>query len=151
MDAARQQVAEFHRQIGASIAPQPRLLAHDKKDAADAQAKMRELLLYLQEHRQEGDELQLRLCLALEELTEWVEAHVADDLVAAADAWGDRAYVLLGDAVSAGMPAEAIFQEVHRSNLSKRLANSKNGKGVKDEQFQPPDLDSVLRQHRPLE
>ncbi|WP_158262280.1 MULTISPECIES: nucleoside triphosphate pyrophosphohydrolase family protein [Pirellulaceae] len=151
MDAARQQVAEFHRQIGASIAPQPRLLPHDKKDAADAQAKMRELLLYLQEHRQEGDELQLRLCLALEELTEWVEAHVADDLIAAADAWGDRAYVLLGDAVSADMPAEAIFHEVHRSNLSKRQANSKNGKGVKDGQFQPPDLGSVLRQHRPLE
>ena len=148
MDSACQQVAEFHRQIGASISPEPRLLPHDKTVAQDVQAKMRELLTYLQKQRPENDELHLRLCLALEELTEWVEAHVADDLIAAADAWGDRAYVLLGDAVSAGMPADVVFQEVHRSNLSKRQANSKNGKGMKDGHFQPPNIASLLSQHR---
>ena len=41
-----------------------------------------------------GDVLLSRAAMALEELAEWVTAHARGDLVAAADAWADRAYVL---------------------------------------------------------
>jgi hypothetical protein len=45
----------------------------------------------------------LRTCLLLEELAEWLSAHARRDLVATADAWADRTWVLFGDA--AGLPA----------------------------------------------
>ena len=39
--------------------------------------------------------------------------------MAAADAWEDRAYVLFGDAVATGILTAALFDEVHRSNMTK--------------------------------
>ena len=89
---------------------------------------------------QPGD-LPSRLCLAVEELAEWVEAHSSGDLVAAADAWGDRMYVLLGDAVASGMPVDDIFQEVHRSNMTKLpCAGVTNNKGIKGRTYTPPSI-----------
>jgi hypothetical protein len=54
------------------------------------------LLDRCQSHVVAGDVLVSRLCLALEELAEWGEAHAAGDPVAAADAWGDRMYTARG-------------------------------------------------------
>ncbi len=88
----------------------------------------------------------LRLCLELEEITEWLDAHLQNDLVAAADAWGDRLYVLMGDAVSAGLPAQAVFDEVHRSNMSKQCKSSNRGKAVKGTAYRRPQLDDVIPQ-----
>jgi predicted HAD superfamily Cof-like phosphohydrolase len=53
--------------------------------------------------------------MAIEEFIEWLQAHVDDDLIAAADAWADRSYVLVGDVVAAGLPAAELHSEVHRS------------------------------------
>jgi predicted HAD superfamily Cof-like phosphohydrolase len=78
--------------------------------------------------------------MSLEETSEWLEAHAADDLEAAKDAWGDRCYVLIGDAVSAGLSVEAIFTAVHISNMTKRGINPINGKAIKSEDFQRPKL-----------
>ena len=58
--------------------------------------------------------------MSLEETVEWIEAHEQGDLVAVADALGDRAYLLLGDAVSTGIPLDKVFAEVHRSNMTKK-------------------------------
>jgi hypothetical protein len=72
-------------------------------------------------------------------------AHFAGDLVAAADAFGDRPYVLLGDAVAASLPAAAIFAEIHRSNMTKAGPSaSGNGKGSKGAAFMPPQLGGLL-------
>ena len=85
--------------------------------------------------------LSVRLGLALEELAEWVEANLAGDLTAAADALGDRLYVLLGDAVSIGVPIEPVFTAVHRSNMTKAAERLQvNGKAVKSAEYRAPDL-----------
>lgn len=47
------------------------------------------------------------------------EFHTADTLVAATDALADLMYVILGTAVCFGVNLWPLFQEVHRSNMSK--------------------------------
>ena len=63
----------------------------------------------------------MRVSLIQEELNEYRHAAEAHDLVAVADALSDLMYVVLGTYVSHGLQdvAEALFAEVHRSNMSK--------------------------------
>lgn len=145
MDAALNEVRKFHRQIGAAVAESPTLLACPAESASEIATAIRGLLARCQGMAGDGTNLLSRLCLALEELAEWVEAHAAGNLVAAADAWGDRLYVLLGDAVAAGLPAKVIFEEVHQSNMTKAAARAGNlGKGTKTVTFRQPRLREVL-------
>ncbi len=82
---------------------------------------------------------------AIEELYEWAKAHAESDLVEAADAWADRCYVLFGDAIASGIPAEAIFNEVHRSNMTKSAPSDLHGKGFKNPHFERPLLEPILK------
>lgn len=86
----------------------------------------------------------LRSRLVSEEAAELVAALHENDPEAIADAIGDLLYVTLGTAVAYGMPAGAIFDEVHRSNMTKRAPN-RHGKGGKGKGFQKPDIARVLR------
>ena len=146
IERAVSQVTDFHDAIGATIAAKPSLLPHDPAMTKETLAELQRLLSRLDSSRRDGDELLLRLCLALEETAEWLDAHLRNDLVAAADAWGDRLYVLLGDAVSTGLPAQNVFDEVHRSNMSKQCKSSNRGKAVKGSSYRRPQLDEVLQQ-----
>lgn len=107
------------------MADSPVLLPCERESASETADAIRALLTCCRSLADDGNSLLARLCLALEEMGEWVEAHDAGDLVAAADAWGDRLYVLLGDAVAAGLPAAAVFEEVHRSNMTKTAEEGK--------------------------
>ena len=69
---------------------------------------------------------------------------MAGELVAAADAIGDRMYVLLGDAVGAGMPSEQIFDELLRSNTSKAIQSEATVKRIKGAHCRPPNLRGLL-------
>ena len=66
----------------------------------------------------------LRINLLREELQELEEAIANDDLVEAADAFADLQYVLSGAILEFGLGDKfaAIFNEVHRSNMSKTCA-----------------------------
>ena len=93
----------------------------------------------------------LRVSLVQEELNEYRHAAEAHDLVEVADALSDLMYVVLGTYVSHGLQdlAEALFAEVHRSNMSKLDANGQviyraDGKVLKSDRWSPPDLGSVL-------
>ena len=108
-------VAEFHNQVSSHVADMPRLLQCDPDHARKAAEQLRQTLTILAAMDSANSELMSRLEFALEELCEWVEAHAAADLVAAADAWGDRCYVLLGDAVATGMPVDEIFKCIART------------------------------------
>ena len=56
-----------------------------------------------------------------------------------------QAYLLFGDAVSTGIPLDKVFAEVHRSNMTKKgKLRSSEGKGVKSEEFEEPDLAFLL-------
>jgi predicted HAD superfamily Cof-like phosphohydrolase len=147
MQDAIDSVRDFHRHIGAPIAQSPTLLPCLSDDAATIALQLRDLATTCRTLSKTAGDLPSRLNLALEEMAEWVEAHAAGDIVAAADAWGDRMYVLLGDAVATGLPGTAVFAEVHRSNMSKDLGSATDaGKGVKSDQFAPPDLARLLTQ-----
>lgn len=93
----------------------------------------------------------LRVSLIQEELNEYRQAAQAHDLVAVADALSDLMYVVLGTYVSHGLQdvAEALFAEVHRSNLSKldedgRVIYRDDGKVLKSALWRPPDLARIL-------
>ena len=105
---------------------------------------LRELIATATSPGQSLSHLNRRALMAIEELAEWIEAHLEGDRVAAADAIGDRLYVLLGDAVATGLPVLEIFDEVHQSNMTKRRQEQSTGKGVKGKDFRSPNLQSHL-------
>lgn len=93
----------------------------------------------------------LRVSLIQEELDEYKEAAEAHDLVGVADALSDLMYVVLGTYVSHGLQdvAEALFAEVHASNMSKLDADGQvlyrsDGKVLKSNLWRPPDLKGIL-------
>jgi|SRR5271165_4477122 len=74
------------------------------------------------------------------------ELENACDLVAVADALGDLMYVILGYAVAHGIDLEPIFQEVHRSNMSKFIDGHRreNGKWIKGPSYSPANLQPII-------
>jgi predicted HAD superfamily Cof-like phosphohydrolase len=95
----------------------------------------------------------LRISLLEEELEEYKEASASGDLVAVADALTDLTYVLFGTYVTHGLQAaaDALFEEVHRSNMSKldqdgRPIYREDGKVLKSAQFFGPNLAPILEQ-----
>ena len=149
LDDALTKVRQFHQHIGAPVAEGPCLLKCETFVTAKFATQLLELSLIASSHGAETDnQLLLRLGMALEELSEWLFAQTRGSLVAAADAWADRLYVLLGDAVVTGLPAESLFAEIHRSNMTKEAQTDWPGKAVKGKTFQPPDIGKVLNVKR---
>lgn len=101
------------------------------------------------ENDEDEDLFDLRMTLCTEEWYEFMEAHEGEDLTLLADAICDLVYVLVGTAVSYGIPFDRCFAEVHRSNMSKLDENGKpivreDGKILKGPNFSPPDLHSII-------
>lgn len=112
-------VTQFHRAFGAPVADAPKRLPLARAD--------------------------LRIALIDEERNELVEAICARDLVATADAVADLLYVVVGLAVECGIPVQAVWDEVHRSNMSKLGPDGKpiyreDGKVLKGPHYSPPDV-----------
>lgn len=146
IDSALDDVSEFHQKMRAPISRSPRLLPGN---ATAAGVIANRLHTFADETASiaasSGDMLLARAAMAMEELAEWLTAHERGDLVAAADAWTDRAYVLFGDAVAAGLPAEKLFAEVHRSNMTKEPDSAGSGKAFKGANYEPPRIADALR------
>jgi len=94
----------------------------------------------------------LRHRLMQEENDEYLEAALAGDLELVADALGDKLYILCGTIIAHGLQHKIadVFNEIHRSNMSKLGADGKpvrraDGKILKGESFRLPDIASVLR------
>lgn len=97
------------------------------------------------------ERVKLRLELIREELRELEEAFESGDLVAAADACADLEYVVLGTAAELGLPHDAIFDEVHRSNMSKvwddgTVHYRADGKVLKPPTYSPANIAIILNQ-----
>lgn len=130
-------VCSFHELIGERIASQPSLLPGDRDEAGQMAKELRTISNKFSEFSQNN--LVSRAAMAVEELAEWLEAHVQENLVEAADALADRLFVLLGDAVATGLPVEAAFEFVSQSNHTKMASKrSGAGKGVKGSGFECP-------------
>jgi predicted HAD superfamily Cof-like phosphohydrolase len=93
----------------------------------------------------------LRHRLMQEENDEYLEACRNNDLVQIADALGDKMYILFGTIVAHGLQykIEEIFDEIHRSNMSKLDDEGKpiyreDGKILKSSNYFLPDIASFL-------
>lgn len=86
--------------------------------------------------------LRCRNKLILQEVKELILATNAGDLVAIADAIADCLYVLYGTGYTYRIPVDAVFAEVHRSNMTKEPGPT--GKAVKGARYSPPDVAGVL-------
>jgi predicted HAD superfamily Cof-like phosphohydrolase len=149
LDDCLRLVRGFHQRIKAPIAQSTTLL---NCDSASALAYSERLFQLSHEIAASAngmqDQLLCRTAMVVEELAEWLAAHGKRDLAAAADALGDRLYLLLGDAVATGMPLMQIFEAIHEANTSKLpLVTTAIGKAFKGPQYQAPDWATLLARH----
>lgn len=93
----------------------------------------------------------LRYELIREENEEYLEACREGNLVEIADALGDQLYILCGTILRHGLQhkIEEVFDEIHRSNMSKLGADGKpiyreDGKVLKGPSYFKPDIQKIL-------
>ena len=87
----------------------------------------------------------LRVRLIQEEFDELKEALDIKDLPQIAKELADLLYVVYGTAVSYGIDMESVFQEVHRSNMSKVGGYKReDGKWVKPSTYSPAYISPIL-------
>lgn len=111
------QVAEFHKKYQQAIREKPGL----------SEEKIR----------------LLRIKLLQEEFIEYKDAENFDQIIKIADALADMLYVICGTALEYGIPLQAVFEEVHRSNMTKefRGIGEKVGKGA---DYEKPKIREIL-------
>ena len=85
--------------------------------------------------------------LLVEEVGELAEAMSKHDEAEVCDALGDILYVALGVAVRYNLPAKKIFDEVHRSNMTKDYRSDNNGRlRNKGPNYSPPNMRKILEE-----
>lgn len=85
---------------------------------------------------------------------ELVQSILNNDLVGIADGIADVLYVVIGTAAAYGIDIQEVFDEVHRSNLSKTVWDEERrrwhiekdgfGKGLKPDTYSPADLEPII-------
>ncbi len=99
----------------------------------------------------EESERTLRKALLTEEFEEYKRGEENNDIVEIADALADIIYIVCGTAVSYGIPLDALYAEVHRSNMAKlvdgKVLRRDDGKIIKPEGWTPPNIEGVLNNH----
>lgn len=92
----------------------------------------------------------LRMRLLSEEFVEYNTAEIGDNFIEVADALADLIYIACGTAASYGIPLNAIFEEVHRSNMAKLVDGKplkrEDGKIIKPEGWKPPDIEKIIKE-----
>ena len=119
MKKQQQMVLEFHRTFDLNIGPYPEF--PDDKECA------------------------LRAKLIQEEFYELMVALADSTLSDVAKEAADLIYVVLAMAVSFGFDMESVFNEVHRSNMTKIGGKIVDGKLIKPSTYQKADIKSVLK------
>jgi predicted HAD superfamily Cof-like phosphohydrolase len=92
----------------------------------------------------------LRIKLINEEALEFEQASRSGDIVEVADALGDLLYVVYGAALEWGIPLDAVFTEIHRSNMTKVWPDGtvhyrEDGKVLKPPSYSPANIAAVLQ------
>jgi len=95
----------------------------------------------------------LRYNLMEEENKEYLQATINGDTVETADALGDMLYILLGTMLEHGMQnhIERVFNEIHRSNMSKMDDEGKpirreDGKILKGPKYFRPNIKKIINE-----
>ncbi len=90
-----------------------------------------------------------RLNLIGEELEELKEGMVEKNLELIADSVVDLLYVVYGLGITYGIPVQKVFEEVHRSNMTKFIDGRQrdDGKWLKGMSWTPPNIKPILHEH----
>ena len=102
------------------------------------------------DHEKLDDFLNLRQRLIVEEFSEFIFAMKRKDVVMIADALIDLSYLILGQCDLMNLPYDSLFQEVHRSNMTKIQGDIKlspSGKILSNNYYERPRLLMLLRNH----
>ena len=85
---------------------------------------------------------------------ELVQSMLNGDLVGVADGLADVLYVVIGTAIAYGIDIQEVFDEVHRSNLSKTvwseelgrytIEKDEFGKGIKPDTYSPAEIEPII-------
>lgn len=91
----------------------------------------------------------LRSKLVVEEALEFADAVESGDIYAVAKELADLLYVVYGSAIEFGIPIDEVFDEVHRSNMSKLGPNGEaevrgDGKILRGKYYSPADVRSII-------
>lgn len=86
---------------------------------------------------------------------ELIASMLKGDLVGVADGLADVLYVVIGTAVAYGIDIQEVFNEVHRSNLSKMtwdeeqqrwvIEKDEFGKAIKPDTYSPADIPPIIK------
>ncbi len=137
-----EQVAEFHEMTGQPVRSVP-TVPPDDEVRSRLRLSAEECFELLEACLPESSYL---LIDAKRLVWEAIGGVVKVDIVEAADALADIAYVVEGTNLSFGIDSEAVLEEVQRSNLSKRGGHlDEKGKWRKPPTWSPPDIDAVLK------
>jgi predicted HAD superfamily Cof-like phosphohydrolase len=94
------------------------------------------------------DQANLYFNLVAEEFDELSVAYLKKDIVEVADACADIVWVVEGLMYSLGIDPQLVWDEISKSNSSKiingKLAKREDGKVLKPDSYQPPNLKRVL-------
>jgi predicted HAD superfamily Cof-like phosphohydrolase len=95
------------------------------------------------------DRRTLAVRLISQEFGEYAKAEHEDDLVEIADALGDLIYVCAWTALEYGIDLDEVFDEIHRSNMTKTWPDGtfhkdSGGKVMKPDTFEPPNILGVM-------
>lgn len=152
MNSEQRDVAQFHLKHGFPLDQDVKeLQEHDSclrldELAADlAQMAEDSLALAIHADKHHQDTRMWNAHLLIEEISELCTGLARSDEEQIADALGDILYVALGVAVRYGLPAKAIFDEVHRSNMTKEYRAENNGRlRNKGDNYSPPNMRKIL-------
>jgi len=99
----------------------------------------------------EVETYELRTELIMEETREYLAACEEGNLTEIADALGDQLYIIFGSILKHGLQdkIEEVFNEIHRSNMSKLGEDGKpiyreDGKVLKGPAYTRPDIASII-------
>lgn len=100
-------------------------------------------------HFLDGERLEFRINLIEEEFDELIEAIEEGDLANTFKEMADMVYVIQGLAVEMGGNLDAVFDEVHRSNMTKIgkdgvVKYRDDGKVLKPDTYEEADIQGVL-------
>jgi len=135
---------DLQNQEDASVGMGLKVLAEVVKSQANT------LGLMAAEYSRRGDERCYRAWLIMEEASEVLFALSEKDEVELADGLADLLYVVTGTAITFNIPLKKVAEEVHRSNMTKKIRDKKTNYRMRDKgkRYSPPNIRNIIKENR---
>lgn len=149
-------IEEFMRRCDQEVAEYPQI-PEDEIVTLRIRLMVEELLGKIEppvEHIRDEDDHRYTRLLVQNKSDELIASMLNGDLVGIADGLADVLYVVIGTAVAYGIDIQEVFDEVHRSNLSKTVWDEEQqrwhiekdefGKGIKPDTYSPASIEPII-------